>query len=236
MMNNRLLAFYAKNKSRPRCFNTIRNDAGQSTVYLYDTIVSDDEEAAWFGGVSPMAFIRALGDIGGGDINLRVNSPGGSVFGGQAIAQAIRDYPGAINVKVDSLAASAASIVAIAGDNVQMAPGSYMMIHKAWTIALGNSNDLLDVAAVLDKIDNTLAAQYVNRTGIDQQTIADMMAAETWLTAEEAISQKFADSMIDAPVKAQNRWDLSAFNSAPKMAHGTEVAHLLRKQQLIERS
>ena len=233
---NKLLAFYAKNKMRPRAFDAVRNSEGESTIYLYDTIVSDDEEAAWWGGVSPMAFIRALDELNGADVTLRINSPGGSVFGGQAIAAAMREYAGKINVKVDSLAASAASIVAITGDTVQMAPGSFMMIHKAWTIALGNSQDFLDAAALLEKIDGSLAKQYALRTGIDIADVADMMAAETWLDHEEAVSKGFADSVIESPVKANNRWDLSVFDRAPKMEHEMEIAHLLRKQRLCEKS
>lgn len=233
---NKLLAFYAKNKMRPRAFNSVKNSEGESTIYLYDTIVSDDEEAAWWGGVSPMAFIRALDEMNGADVTLRINSPGGSVFGGQAIAAAMREYAGAINVKVDSLAASAASIVAITGDTVQMAPGSFLMIHNAWTIALGNAKELLDVAALLEKIDGSLANQYAAKTGIGVKEIADMMAAETWLDHEEAVSQKFADSVIESPVKANNRWDLSVFDRAPKMEHEMEIAHLLRKQRLCEKS
>lgn len=232
---NKLLNFYAKNKARPRAFNSVRNEGGESIIYLYDTIVSDDEEAAWWGGVSPMAFVRALGDIGGGDVVLRINSPGGSVFGGQAIAAAMREYSGRIDVKVDSLAASAASIVAISGDTVQMAPGSFMMIHKAWTIALGNADDLIETASLLEKIDGSLIAQYSDKTGIPAHDIAQMMRDETWLSHEDAVEKGFADSVIEHPAKANNNWDLSVFANAPKMENTSEVAHLLRKQRLLEK-
>jgi ATP-dependent protease ClpP protease subunit len=138
--------------------------AEDNTIYLYDVIVASDADAEWFGGVSAEAFVKALAGMTG-DVALHINSPGGDVFAGVAMAQAIRAYDGKITAHVDGLAASAASAVAVACDDSIMAPGSMMMIHNAWTIALGDRHDFMDTAALLEKIDGDLAKAYAKRAG-----------------------------------------------------------------------
>src|SRR3546814_3763793 len=105
-----------------------------------------------------------------GPCSCRIDSPGGDVFGGRAIAQAIREYSGEVTCHIDGLAASAASYIAIAGDRVVAAPGAFLMIHRAWTFALGNCNDLVAQAGVLEKIDGTIAASYAAKAGDRKST------------------------------------------------------------------
>lgn len=196
-----------------------RADAGENgnTILLYDVIVSSDDDAAWLGGCSAENVMRALMGMTG-RVQMHINSPGGDVFAGIAIAQAIRSYPDGVDVYVDGIAASIASIIAISGSTVTVAPGSFMMIHKAWTIMLGNADDLMREAALLEKIDENLADQYRARAGEATDWIA-AMAAETWFTADEAVAAGLADSVAmpkPMPKSGENaRWDLSAFAKAP---------------------
>jgi ATP-dependent Clp protease protease subunit len=186
-----------------------------NTIFLYDVIVASEADAEWFGGVAADTFAKTLAGMTG-DVALRINSPGGDVFAGVAMAQAIRAYPGKVTAHVDGLAASAASAVAVAADEAVMAPGSMMMIHNAWTIALGNRHDFMETATLLEKIDGDLAQAYAKRSGGDAAEFATLMDAETWMTAEETVAHKLADSIAPEKPKAQARvWDLSAFESAP---------------------
>lgn len=190
--------------------------ADEATIYLYDAIVSSDMEAEWFGGVAPKAFIGELHAIDAPVINLRINSPGGSVFAARAMEQAMREHKSKIIVHVDGYSASAASFLMMAADEIVMAPGAMVMIHNAWTGIWGNANDLRKEADLLDKIDGTLVDTYAERSKQDKDTIAEWMAAETWMTADEAVANGFADRKADSKAKAQTKWDLSAYANAPK--------------------
>jgi ATP-dependent Clp protease protease subunit len=130
-----------------------------NTIFIYDVIVASEADAEWFGGVAADTFARTLKGMEG-DVDLRINSPGGDVFGAKAMAQAIRDYPGQVTAHVDGVAASAATFLTAVADKTIMAPGSLQMIHKAWTIAIGNADDFVAVADLLDKIDGTIVDAY----------------------------------------------------------------------------
>lgn len=228
---HQLLRLYADNRKAPdRRFNVSNKTDGQAEIYLYDAIVDSELEAEFWGGVAPKAFVQALKDIDADVIHLRVNSPGGSVFAARAMEQALRDHKAKIVAHVDGVAASAASFLVMAADEIVMAPGALMMIHKAWTVAMGNADDLVNTADLLEKIDGTLAATYAERTGQDAEKISDMMAAETWLTAQEAVDAGFADSIAES-VKARQSWNLSAYSKAPAQPEPkpANVAALLRR-------
>lgn len=192
----------------------------EATLYVYDMIVDTDDEAEWWGGVSPGAFTRALHAITAPTIHLRVNSPGGSVFAARAMEQAIREHSSRIVTHVDGLAASAASFFILPSDEIVIAPGSFVMIHKAWTIAWGNENDLIKTAGLLNQIDASLVKSYAKRTGQADDEIAAWMGAETWFEADRAVELGFADRVTeDAAASARAcAWDLSAFSAAPKAA------------------
>ena len=138
-----------------------------------------------------------------GDIELRINSGGGDVFEGQAIYSLLEDYKRRNNARVvvhiDALAASIASIIAMAGDEIVISDGGMMMIHQPWTPeSAGNASELRETADVLDKGSATLVSIYVNRTGLEPDTIVSLMDEETWLTASEAITLGFADTLASA--------------------------------------
>lgn len=203
--------------NRQRGYFRAETSGDIATVYLYDMIVDSEEEAAWWGGVAPQSFIKSLKDITASTIHLRINSPGGSVFSARAIEQALREHPATVVAHIDGYAASAASFLALAADEIQIAPGAFYMIHKAWTVAYGNSADLTKTADLLDKIDESLVASYAAKTGQDAQQVRDWMAAETWFSAEESVKYGFADKIAEGGPKAKaTNWDLSAYSKAPE--------------------
>ena len=184
-------------------------------LVVYDVIVASDSDAAWMGGISAEAFAREL-RAKAGDVELRINSPGGDVFAARAMAQAMREHPGKITAYVDGVAASAASLLAVSASETVMAPGSMMMIHEAWTMALGNKGDFLATAALLEKIDASIVETYQAKAGGDPAEWAALMAAETWYTAAEAVEAGLADRLAqDKPAAAQAAWDLGVYDNAP---------------------
>lgn len=201
-------------------FSAEQTDAGDAaTIYLYDMIVDSDEEAEWWGGVSPERFNKTLAGMTAPEIHLRVKSPGGSVFAARAMEQAIREHKSKIITHVDGLAASAASFLILPSDEIIMAPGAFLMIHKAWTWAWGNENDLLKTAGLLGQIDTSLVKSYAAKTGQKESDIADWLQAETWIEADRAVELGFADKVAESgKSKAMaNTWDLSAYSNAPKL-------------------
>lgn len=208
-----LLKLLADNKGKG--FLKSQSSEDEATVYLYDVIVSDE----FWGGVSALRFAKELSAIKSPVIHLRINSPGGDVFAARAMESAIREHRSQIISHIDGQAASAASYVALASDTVKMSDGAFIMIHKAWSIALGNSDDMLSMAALLEKVDETLVSTYAKRTGQDESTIRDWMSAETWFTAQEALDNNFIDEIVNQETKASNAWNLSAYNKAPNIEH-----------------
>ena len=217
-MKNRLNKLYADNrKATARKFEVVaKAEANEVEIFLYDHIVSSEDEAEWWGGVAPESFVKAVYGVDKeATIHLRINSPGGSVFAARAMEQALRDHKGKVIVHIDGLAASAATFIAMAGDEVIPAKGAMFMIHKAWTGMWGNANDLRKEADLLDKIDGTLAETYASKTGKSVEQMAAWMADETWFTAAEMLEHGFATSIAESEAKA-GAWDLSAYDKAPK--------------------
>ena len=192
-------------------------EADSAEVFIYDAIVSDAIEAEYWGGVAPEPFVKSLRAITASTIHVRLNSPGGSVFAARAIEQALRDHPARVVVHIDGYAASAASFLMMAADEIVASPGALVMIHNGWTYAFGNASELRSTADLLDKVDGTLVSTYAARTKQDPKQIADWMAAETWFTAEEAMAVGLVDSIFKDSPSAQVQWDLSAYNKAPQL-------------------
>lgn len=217
-MRNRLIQLLADNRQAADRAFTVRAIAdNEAEILLYDTIVDTALEAEWWGGVAPEPFVKALREITASTIHLRINSPGGSVFAARAMETALREHSARVVVHIDALAASAASFLAMAGDEIVMSKGAMMMIHKAWTWTWGNADELKATAALLDKIDGTLVETYADRSSTSADDIRAWMAAETWFTAQEAIDAGLADKLAESePTAAQARWNLSAYSHAPK--------------------
>ena len=221
-MTKRLAKLLADNrKASARKFEVVaKADSSDVEIFLYDAIVSSEDEAEWWGGVAPESFVKAVREVDSeSTIHLRVNSPGGAIFAARAMEQALREHKGPVIGYVDGLAASAATFILAGGcDRVVMASGSMFMIHKAWTISWGNANDLRKESELLEKIDGTLAETYATKTGKDLAEIGDWMTAETWFTAAEAKEHGFADEVSEAKTKASAQWNLSAYTNAPNEA------------------
>ena len=190
-------------------------------LYIYDVIVATDIDAEWMGGVSAESVVKALKAMNG-PVTLRINSPGGDVFAARAIQAAMDAHDGEITAYVDGYAASAASLIAVAADRCVMASGAFMMIHKAWTIAMGNADEFLASAELLEKIDGSLADTYAAKAGTDAEGFAEQMRAETWFTAQEAVDAGLADEVAAKAPKSSARWDLSAYDAAPKIEQEPE--------------
>lgn len=217
-MPKRLIKLLADNRQASARRFDVRADAAadEAEIFLYDAIVDDELEAEWWGGVAPKSFVQALRGITASTIHLRINSPGGSVFAARAMEQALREHSARVVVHIDGLAASAATFIAMAGDEITMAKGALFMIHKAWSYAWGNADDLTETASLLTKIDGTLAQTYADRTKQTTAQIGEWMAAETWFTAEEALQNGFIDQVAEDAPKAKASWNLSAYAKAPQ--------------------
>lgn len=183
-------------------------------LYIYDVIVSSDADAAWWGGVSAESVVKQIRASKASKIELRVNSPGGDVFGGRAIEAALRDTKAEVTAYIDGIAASAASFLVMGANEVVMHEGAMMMIHKAWSMAVGNADDMVKMAEVLGKVDETLITTYASKTGLERDEVEALLAAETYLTAQEAVEKKFADRVVEG-AKAELTWNISALKETP---------------------
>lgn len=188
-----------------------------ATIRLYDPIDSYGED--W--GVSAKEFATALDALPSNveEIRLHLNSPGGDVFDGIAIVNALRSHRARVVAIVDGIAASAASFIACAADETIMAANSELMIHDAWGLCVGNAAEMKTMAEMLDHISNNIASIYAAKAGTDVAEWRAAMSAETWFSADEAVAAGLADSVSKAePVDAKNRHDLSIFTYAGREA------------------
>lgn len=183
-----------------------------ATVWLYDFIGHDPYTGT---GISAEVFAKEIRGITAPNILLRINSPGGSVFDGRAMFSALQMHPANKTALIEGVAASAATSVAMAADQVQMVQGALFMIHRSWTVAMGNAEDLISTAALLEKVDQALVQDYVGKTGADPQQVMDWMSAETWFSAEEAQAAGFVNTVVDGTA-ASASWDLSPYAKAPE--------------------
>lgn len=195
-------------------------DEGEAdnTISIYDPIGFDP----WTGaGVTSKRIAGALRAIGKKrDVVVNVNSPGGDMFEAIAIYNLLRDHAGQVTVRVVGLAASAASIIAMAGDRIEVALASFMMIHNVWVLAMGNRNDLRDAADQLETFDGALADVYAARTGRETKEIAKLMDKETWFSGTEAIDGGFADGLLPADLVSEKAIEQG---SAAAMLRGVDT-------------
>ena len=198
--------------------------ADGNEILLYDVI---DSWGGWWG-VSASEFREALAELGEAEeITLHLNSPGGEVTEGMAIHNMLVDHPANVTVIVDGMAASIASIVAMAGDDIRMNRGAEMMIHKAWMVTVGDSDFHVKSGDLLDRTDRQMAAIYAARAGGDIDQWLEAMGEESWYLGAEAVEAGLADS--SAPLKTKNDdsspsalWDRSLFNSDASETAGGE--------------
>lgn len=191
-------------------FTCKKKDDDEAEVSIYDEI--------GFWGVTAKTFrdeLKALGPVNA--IRLSINSPGGEVFAGLAIHNMLKRHKAKVHVTIDGIAASIASVIAMAGDTIVMPANAMMMIHDPSGVVIGTSKDMRSLADALDKIKTGLVTAYVEKTKKEPDEIEELMTAETWLTAEEAVEEGFADK-IEKAVKVAASFDLSKFRNAPTAA------------------
>jgi ATP-dependent protease ClpP protease subunit len=174
----------------------LRAAAGEdeATISILDPIGAD----MWGDGVTAKRIGAALRAIGDRPVTVSINSPGGDVFEGIAIYNLLREHSGDVTVKIIGLAASAASVIAMAGDKVLIGRSSFLMIHNSWVIAMGNRNDLREVADWLEPFDAAMADVYQVRSGLGLDDIEARMDAETWINGATAVDDGFADGFLSS--------------------------------------
>lgn len=170
-------------------------ESGDNVITMFDIIGED-----WWtgGGVTAKKVAAQLRAIGDRPVEVQINSPGGDMFEGLAIYNVLREHPQPITVKVMGMAASAASIIAMAGDTVQIGAASFLMIHNCWVVAAGNRNDMQEVADYLAPFDRAMADVYAQRSGQKSEQCAKWMDAETYMSGGDAINRGFADELLPA--------------------------------------
>lgn len=172
-----------------------------NTVSIYDVIGSD----FWGEGFTAKRMASALRSVGKNAVTVNINSPGGDMFEGLAIYNLLREHPAKVTVKVMGIAASAASVIAMAGDEILMGTGSVMMIHNAWGMVVGNRHDFADASSVFETFDASMASIYAARTGLSEKEVGKMLDGPTrasdgtYMAAAEAVEKGFADGTFDAP-------------------------------------
>lgn len=174
-----------------------------------------DEIGAY--GVSAKGFLAELGALPEGTpVDLRLNSPGGSVFDAVAIHNALKRHEGTVTVWIDGIAASAASYIAMAGDEIVMPENAFLMIHDPSGLVMGTAEDMRAMAEALDKVKGSLVSGYAAKSGRTPEEVSALMAAETWFDAGDAVAQGFADRLIE-PVRIAANFDIGRFRNAPSV-------------------
>ena len=225
-------------------WNWVRNE-GEPAVLVLNGEISDE---TWFGDeVTPKLF-RADLDKCQGDISVWINSPGGDVFAAAQIYNMLMDYPHNVTVKIDGLAASAASVIAMAGTEVQMSPVAMMMIHNPMTVDIGDSAEMQKASAMLDEVKESIMNAYEIKTGLSRTKISHLMDAESWFNAKKAVELGFADKILfsddaeeageEKPLEAVMFSRKAVTNSLlqklmPEKKNGTPIEQLEKRLSLL---
>ncbi len=224
----KLLQLLEANRDRSSFRVKAEEGTDEATIYVYGAIGD-------YYGIDAHAFAREVAAIEASTIHLRINSPGGDVFEARAMKTALEQHRAKVVAHIDGLAASAASFLMLAADEIEISEGAFVMIHQPWTFAVGSADELRASAAVLDKVGLAIVGDYVRRTGKSEDEVLAWMRAETWLTADEAVENGFcdrkageagepADPEPDEPPAerdpetptAKNLFDLSVYRNAPR--------------------
>lgn len=185
---------------------TIKNEADTADILLYDDIGQY--------GIEAKEFISELNNVKASNINVRINSRGGEVYDGFAIYQALKSHPAKVSVTVDALAASIASVIAMAGDTITMARNAELMIHDGHVAFAGDAESMMQMVDSLNRVSNNIASVYAERTNGNIDEWRNAMRKETWYSAEEAVAAGLADSIADSSARSRNVSDLAIFNYA----------------------
>lgn len=195
-------------------------DEAENTITMFEVIGED-----WWtgGGVTAKRVSAALRSIGSKDVTVKINSPGGDMFEGIAIYNLLRSHQAKVTIEVLGWAASAASIIAMAADEIRMGLGTFMMVHNAWGVVVGNRHDMREAATLFDGFDGAIADIYEARTGMKRKDIEKLMDAETFMGPSEAVDKGFADA-IDDGISAPSSTDAKNMDRGLMARRQTEAA------------
>lgn len=214
----------------------VQSDAPTSALEKWDHLVMAAEAPntigifegigeQWDGsGMTAKRMSGILRSIGAKDVTVSINSPGGDFFEGIAIYNILREHDGKVVVRIPGLAASAASIIAMAGDEIQIAKAGFLMIHNAWSVVVGNRHDLKDAIKVLEPFDAAMADVYASRSGMEVRKVEKMMDSDTWIAGSDAVQMGLADALLPADSKA------SAAAASPRVMALRRMELALAKQ------
>ena len=169
-------------------------EKGDNVITLFDVIGED----YWSDGITAKSVTRQLRAIGDRPVEVQINSPGGDMFEGIAIYNVLREHPQDVTIKIMGMAASAASIIAMAGDRVEIGAASFLMIHNCWVLAIGNRHDMAEVSEWLEPFDRAMAEVYAARSGKTVDECAAWMDAETYMSGSVALERGFADALLSS--------------------------------------
>jgi len=217
--------FWGKPLDKPDWYKIEAKADDEAEIIIYDVIGWPFIEAD--------VFVRELAGIKAKSIKLRINSPGGDVFDGMAIFNALKDHPARITTQIDGLAASMASVIALSGDEVTAHKNSMMMIHNAWVVVAGDRHLLGDVATnILEKIDGNMLDIYYGKAGSGKRDLRQMMDDETWLTATEAKQKGLIDRVIESATQAKAQFSLSMYANVPDGLEGKQEGRELTEREM----
>lgn len=201
-----IATIYNKPLDKPEWFKVVAaKDNEEAQILIFDYVGYPYND--------PRDLIHALADMG--DVTVRINSPGGDCFDGASIYNSLTSHKGVVTTRIEGLAASIASVIAMAGKRVQAYDNTLLMVHNSWTFMMGNQYEMRDIADLLEKIDGTILDAYQKKTKMGKKEISEMMKATTWLTAKEAKDKGFVDTIVDGKsVKAD--FNLSIFANLPE--------------------
>ena len=219
--------YWGKSLEKPDWYRIEAKDDESAEIIIYDVIGWPYNDA--------FDMVRSLGEITAKNITVRINSPGGDVFDGMAIFNALREHPAHVTTKIEGLAASMASVVAIAGDEVQAHKNTMYMIHDPWVLAAGNQYDLREIADLLQKIGGNMLDIYYDKSNIGKRDLKSMMKEETWFTAAEAKGRGLIDTILDTGA-AKAKFDLSIFANVPDDLEAGDREGVTLSKQEIERA
>lgn len=213
-------------------WNWVRNENDESRTLFLNGEISDE---TWYGDeVTPKMFKEELQD-GEGDITVWINSPGGDVFAAAQIYNMLMDYKGNVTVKIDGLAASAASVIAMAGTEVQMSPVAMMMIHNPATIAIGDSSEMKKAIDMLDEVKESIMNAYEIKTGLSRSRISHLMDAESWFNAKKAVELGFADKLLfskeETEAEEEKELEMEAVMFSRKAVTNSLISKLIPKPE-----
>ena len=205
---------------------SIKNKADNSVeISIYDEIGDF--------GTSAKEFIEEVKSVGDGDITLRINSVGGSVFDGLAIYNTLRSHSGFVSIKIEGLAASISTVIAMAGDSIEMSENGFFMIHNPFGKSAGEAGDMRKTADLLDKIKDEIMEIYSKRTNLTFGELSDMMDKETWLSSQEAMDMGFIDKITE-PMKIAASFDLSKFTNVNEQEVNDKLSLTNNKKKMTE--